>query len=273
VISDPRLGAITMGIFRMRKLLWGAAAALAITAPAVAHADTTGHIDLGWTNTGIGDGFGNYNAYSLGGAVQTEAAPGWTVQLDGNTMTQTWDHSHYDYSHGYAALHADTTLDTFDVGAFVGMQNFYGESGKLIGLEGRTAFDNISLQASTAYTTFRYGSSFSAWDARIAGNYFLQPNWAINAGIVGTWINPHGTHVQMAEYSIGTTYKFNCPMSVSLDYTRSSDDYRHSHTYDGNTVMLGLHWNFGAGTLQDDTNHGASWSGAQALENSFARWD
>jgi hypothetical protein len=160
------------------------------------------------------------------------------------------------------------------VGAFVGFQNWYGEGGKLIGLEGRTAFDNISLQGSVAYTSFRYYGDYSAWDARVAGSYFMQPNWAVNASIVGTWISPGGNHINMTEYGIGTEYQFShCPMSVSLDYTHSSDDYQHSHTYDGNTVMLGLHWNFGGGTLQDNTNHGASWSGAQALEKSFTRWD
>jgi hypothetical protein len=258
----------------MRKLLWGAAAALAISAPGLAHADTTGHIDAGWTNTGINDGFGNFNQYSIGGAVQTDMAPGWTVQLDGSTLLHQWDHSSADYSFSYAAVHADTTLDNFDVGGFVGINNWYGEAGKMIGVEGRTAFDNISLQGSVAYSSFRYYGDYSAWDARIAGSYFLQPNWAINASIVGTWITPSGSHTNMGDYSIGTAYKFaHCPMSVSLDYTRSSIDYQHYHTYDANTFMLGLHWNFGGGTLQDDTNHGASWGGAQALESSMTRWD
>jgi hypothetical protein len=258
----------------MRKLLWGAAAALAISAPGVAHADTTGHIDLGWENTGLSHNYGNYNSYAIGGAVQTDVTPGWTVQLDGNTMIQQWDHSSADYSHGYAALHADTTLDTFDLGAFVGLQNWYGDGGALVGVEGRTAFDNISLQGSVGYTDFRHYGRFSAWDARIAGNYFLQPNWAINAAIAGTWFNQSGYDTDMTEYSLGTTYQFShCPMSVSLDYTFSNNDPKGYTKYDGNTVMLGLHWNFGGGTLQDRTNHGASWSGAQALETAFERWD
>jgi hypothetical protein len=257
----------------MRKLLWGAAAALAISAPGLAHADTTGHIDAGWTNTGLTNGFGNFNDYTIGGAVQTDVAPGWTVQLDGNTMLQQWDHSSADDSHGYAALHADAKLDSFDVGAWVGILNWYGDGGKMIGVEGRTAFDNISLQGSVGYVDWRASNEYSAWDARIGGNYFLQPNWAINGSIVGTWFSEGYYDADMTDYSIGTTYQFShCPLSISLDYQRNTVNNKNFEDYDGNTVKLGLHWNFGGGTLQDNTNHGASWAGAEALEDAATRW-
>jgi hypothetical protein len=258
----------------MRKLLWGAAGALAILAPAAAHADTTGHVDINYGNDDLNKGWDNFETYSLGGAVQTDFAPGWTVQLDANTVMQNWQDSPYDDSHSYAALHVDTTLNTFDVGGWIGLLNWYDDAATMVGVEGRTSFDNFSVQGSIGYAHFNSYNDYSAYDIRVAGSYFINPNWAVRASAVGTWFNASGYDTDATDFSIGTAYQFeHCPVSLSLDYTRSHDDPDGYSDYDGNVFKLGVHWAFGGGTLQDNTNHGASWGGAEALEDSFTRWD
>jgi hypothetical protein len=257
----------------MRKLLWGAAAVIAVSAPGIAHADTTGQMSLTYDNTNYHPG-NSFNSYALGGAVQTDVAPNWTVQLDGRATLEVWDHSSYDYSYGYAAVHADTTFDGFDVGAFTGIQNSSGYGGTMFGVESRTAFDNISLQGSVAYANFR--NLFDSWDARIDGSYFVTPNWAVNAGVAGVWWRENGGyHDNVTDLSVGTAYQFShCPISLFANYTYSHDKPNEGDpSYHENTFKLGVQLNFGGGTMQDRTNHGASWSGAEAFNEQLQRWD
>ena len=254
----------------MKKLLLGALAAAAIAAPA-AYADTSGSIDTGFTNAEFDNG--EYDAFHLGGAVQIDAWSGWAVQLDGRTSLQQWDNDSSDDSQAYAAVHADTNTGAWDFGGWVGILNYYGSGGTTIGAETRTNFGNISLQGSLGYGSFQSSGDYSGLQASVSGSYFFNPNLAVNVGVGHTTFEyDFSDDTDMLDLSIGGQYGFGNGFEVYGGYMTSDADYG-SGEYDVDTLNIGLRYHFGAGTLQDIANDGASWHGAQLLSDAFPRWD
>ena len=256
----------------MRKLLWGAAAIAALGAQS-AHAETTGHIDLGVGYTNYDQGWDDFSSYAIGGAVQTDVA-GWAVQLDGQTIMQDWTHGDGDYSHSYAAVHATSDMGSWQAGAFVGLVNWYGDGGKLVGIEGRTAMGNLSLQASAAYAAFNYNPDYDAYDARIEGSYFLSPNFALTANVGKIWASEaYGGDDDATELGVGFAYQMANGFELNGGYQHSDWSYYNGNDVTPQTLRVGFSYHFNGGSLQDETNHGASWTGAQAFTDSLSRWD
>jgi hypothetical protein len=254
----------------MKKLLLGALAAAAIATPA-AYADTSGSIDTGYTTADF-DG-SEYDALHLGGAVQIDAWDGWAVQLDGRTSLMQWDDDCCDDSQAYAALHADTNTGAWDFGGWVGILNYYGSGGATIGAETRTNFGNLSLQGSLGYGTFQSFFDYSGLQGNIGASYFFNPNLAVNFAVAQTNFDSDGaSDTDMTDLSIGGQYGFGNGFEVYGGYMTSELDYG-SGDYDVDTINIGLRYHFGAGTLQDVANDGASWHGAQLLSDAFPRWD
>jgi len=253
----------------MKKVFLGALAIAATTVPA-AYAEVSGVVDAGYQNEDRSSGNSNNTEY-LGGAFQSDAWAGWTVQVDGRTNIQQWDNNSRDYSHSYAAIHADTNTGAWDFGGWVGIQNYYGDGGWSIGGETRTHFDNFSVQGSVGYVHFNTPSDYSAWNLNVAGAYFINPDFAITGNVTGTWFDS-GTTYDTTEYGIGATYGFGNGFEVYGGYLRSEFKPDGGGEYDYNTWNVGLRYHFGGGTLQDYTNHGASWNGAGVLMDTFSRW-
>lgn len=254
----------------MRRLLWGAAAIAAFGFQA-AHAETTGHIDGGYAFTNYNSG-SDFDAYSIGGAVQTDVGD-WTVQLDGRTVLQTWSSDCCDDSHGYAAVHAGTKAGNWEVGGFLGILNYYGDGGKMIGLEARTSSGDFSFQGSAAYVGFDWWTDYYAYDVRLDGDYFFSPNFALTGNLGETWFTFDTTDYEATDAGIGLAYQFSNGMELNGGYQYSNFDVSNGGTdYDTDTFWIGLSYHLNGGTLQDETNHGASWRGAQDLQDTFQRW-
>lgn len=253
----------------MKKVFLGALAIAATTAPA-AFAEVTGVVDAGYQNVDRSSGNSNNTVY-LGGAFQADTGAGWSVQVDGRTNHQDWDNNSSDYSHSYAAVHADTSTGGWDFGGWVGLNNYYGDAGWSIGGETRTAFDNFSVQASVGYVAFQTSNDYSAWNLNVSGAYFINPNFAITADVTGTWIS-YSTDYDVTEYGLGATYGFGNGFEVYGGYRRSEFSPDGGSDYNYNTWNIGLRFHFNGGTQQDFTNHGASWNGAGVLMDTFSRW-
>lgn len=254
----------------MRKILFGAAAAAAMLAPA-AHADTTALVDAGYANTDY-DNNNSFDAFHLGGAVQTDIASGWTMQLDGRTVLQSWDSSSGNDSQGYAALHLDTSAGNWEFGGFVGILNYYGDGGTMIGAETRTSFGDISLQGSIGYADFDEFFDYSAWNVRINGSYFISPNFAINAGINDASFDTDFTDYDVLDLSVGAGYQFSNGFEIYGDYVNTNGNPDSGSDYDADTFRIGVRYHINGGNLQDETNHGATWTSAYALHDQFLRW-
>lgn len=254
----------------MKKVVFGALA-IAATATPAAYADVTGVLDAGYQNSSYDPG-SNFNGFYLGGALQSDAWDGWAVQVDGRTILQQWDNSN-DYSHSYAAVHADTNSGAWDFGGWVGLQNYYGDGGWTIGGETRTAFDNFSAQGSVGYVHFsRTSSDYSGWDLNVSGAYFFNPDFAITANVTGTWFDTSFQNYDATEYGIGATYGFGNGFEVYGGYLRSDFHPDTNPDYNVDTWQIALRFHFNGGTVQDYTNKGPSWNGAAVLTDTFSRW-
>lgn len=251
----------------------GAAAALAMAAPGLAHADASGVIDLGYQNDDYDNG-NSFDAFHLGGAFQMDMMSGWTLQFDGASLYQDWDGSSGSDQHSHAAVHADTTGGTWDFGGWAGLLNYYDNSGLTIGGETRTSFGDFSLQGSVGYATFDQYYDYSSWDGHVDGAYFFSPNMAVTAGLTYNAINYDGGNDDtQTEWSLGGAYQFANGVEIYGGYLNSNNDFSGSGgSNDVDVVNVGFRFHFNGGSLQDYTNHGASWNGAAVLSDAYSRW-
>ncbi|ANP46974.1 hypothetical protein [Candidatus Viadribacter manganicus] len=256
----------------MKKLLLGAAAALAVAAPGMASAETSGNIDVSIGNTDWDNG-SEFDTTTLGGAVQFDAMDGWAVSLEGRTVLQQWDGSSGDSSHGYAAVHADTNAGAWDFGGWVGLLNYYGDGGTTIGLETRTNFGNFSAQGSIGLAQFDQFFDYDAMNYNVQGAYFFTPNFSVNGNVTITEIDYTFGDTDMTDYGIGAAYGFGGGFEVYGGYVKSEMDYSGGGNDETDTFNLGLRFHFNGGTLQDYANDGASWGGVRAISDAFTRWD
>jgi hypothetical protein len=185
----------------MRTLLLGAAAAAAMVAPGMASADTRGSIgfmvemnDFDYSSNG------EFVGYNLGGAIMHDLS-GLTLQLDGRTTLQDWDCCDTYYSQGYAAAHLSSDMGGWDLGGFLGIVNYYGEGGILVGAEARTMLGNFALDGSIGHTDFA-DNDYNGTAYRAGGAYFFSPNLALTGGASFTNIDS-GQDYDITELSLG----------------------------------------------------------------------
>jgi hypothetical protein len=254
----------------MKKIWLGAAAAIAIAAPSVAFADTSGYVEGGYENSDYDTG-SEFDALHLGGGLYHSMGSGWAIQFDGRTVMQEWDSSSGDDGHGYAALHASTEGSAWDFGGFVGLLDYYGAGGVMIGGETRTNFGDLSLQGNLGYADFDEFFDYSLWDARVDASYFFMPNFAVTGG-VGHSEWDYITDYEALTLSIGAAFQFGQNFTVSGEYVNSDFDVDGGTDYEADTFRIALRFDIDGGSLQDNTNDGATWNGGAALHESMLRW-
>ncbi|MGH6951856.1 MAG: hypothetical protein ACREH4_13370, partial [Vitreimonas sp.] len=125
----------------MRKVLFGAAAALAITAPGMAAADTSGYASFSY-NTLDDDNDGDKEDYlELNGAVVGSLGGSWNVQFDASA--QDMGHSSHTDNMSTAIVHAFWRGESFAFGGFGGVTT--GEiDGSVLGAEAALYLDRFS---------------------------------------------------------------------------------------------------------------------------------
>lgn len=253
----------------MKKIFVGAALAAAVVAPGVASADTTGSIDLGLETNDFDYTSDTFEGYTLGGTLTHDLSGGMTIQADGRTTYQDWGYG--TYSHGYSAVHASTDMGGWDVGGFVTLQNYYGDGGLGLGAEARTSFGNFSVDGSLGYVDYDDGDyNATAW--RVGGAYFFSPNLAVTGGASTTSIDTDwGTDYDITEFSLGGAYQFANNVALTGGYTSTDGDRSTGTDYEGDTFRVGLRFNLGGGSLQENTNDGA-WGAASYINDTMSRW-
>ena len=254
----------------MRTLLLGAAAAAAMMAPTMASADTSGSIGfMVEANDFTYGSNGEFVGYNLGGVVMTDVSHGLTLQLDGRTTLQDWDCCDTYYSQGYAAAHLSGDMGGWDLGGFLGMVNYYGEGGVLIGAEARTMFGNFALDGSVANTDFA-DNGYDGTAYRAGGAFFFSPNLALTGGASFTDINS-GLDYEITELSLGGAYQFANNVELYGGYTNTDAERGNGTEYEGDTFQLGVRLNLNGGTLQENAADGA-WTSAEHVSDTWNRW-
>jgi hypothetical protein len=140
----------------------------------------------------------------------------------------------------------------------------------LLGAEGRTAFGNFSLDGSIAFTDFG-DNNYDGMSYRLGGAYFFMPNLALTGGASFADIDTSFTDYEITELSIGGAYQFASNFEVFGGYTNTDGERSTGTEYEGDTLQLGVRFNIGGGTLQENTNDGA-WSSATHVSDTWMRW-
>lgn len=252
----------------MKTFLVGAAAAAALIAPGVAGADTIGAIDFTLESTDYDNTFSDFDAYSLGGGVATDISHGLRLQLDGRTTLQDFDGSSGDSSHGYAAAHLSGDLASVNVGGLLGIVNYFGDGGTLIGVEARRGFGAFVVDGSIGHVDF--DSGYDGTSYRLGGSYFFTPNFSVSGGYGLTEIDAGQDH-DITEWSLGGAYQFANNIEVFGAYTDSENDRSVSSDYDYETLQLGVRMNIGGGSLHDNAT-GGLWDTARQISDTWLRW-
>lgn len=260
----------------MKKILWGAAAALAVAAPA-ANAETTGHVDFSYQTANLEyDGGSDYDidGWRLGGAVITPLSDAWSVQFDAAHQTATYDNSDYDNGYSAATAHALYNGGSWRAGGFGGFSSIYGQTLYMLGGEGQWNHSNFSLDGSLTYGATSDGYDYEMWDVRIGGDYFLSPDFALNGAISNTTLEYSSGETDVTGLELGAAYRFaNSPFSVEGGYRYEQWEYDGGSEADANIFRIGVSFDFGSGSLQERVQEGASFNNAISIADIYSRWD
>lgn len=254
----------------MKKILLGAAAAIAVAAPNAALADTSGFVEAGFENSDYGSGNGDFDALHLGGGIYRSMG-GWALQADGRITNQEWDGSSSDDSHGYAALHAATEGGPWDFGGFAGLINYYGVGGVMVGAETRTNFGNLSLQGNLGYADFDSFTDYSLLDVAVDASFFFMPNAAITGGVAFSEWDAF-TDSDAVTLSIGGAFQFANGFTLHGEYLNTDGDNDGGGSWENDTFRIALRYDINGGSLQQVTNDGASWNGGAQIHERMMRW-
>ena len=224
----------------MRNLLFGIAALLAMSVPAIASADTGGSVAL--TYAGIDSDLvdSKDNVVALSGVVITDLpAAGWRLQANASTA----DADLYDDSYGYSQgeIHATYDAGAFQVGGFLGMDNLTGYGYYEYGVEAAYNFSRGQIAASAAGATSPNSDVSDVSTYAVAGRFDITDAWHVGAVVSSTDIDDADDNIDSWGVDVGYNIP-NTDLTISAGY-RSSDFADDTVNFAG----VSLAWNFGSG--------------------------
>ena len=185
----------------MKKFLLGAAAALAVTAPGVASADSA-EVGVGYGNIDFGNG-ADFDIWTLNGAYNHQFDSGWVLQLDGQ-------HDRIDLGanlgDSYGAVNLGMRNESHALYGFVGLSDVFALSFINLGAGGQLYLGNATINGSVGWSSSD-DADLDITDARLDGTWFLGGD---NFGLTGQagWINADAGDADVwrisLSYNIGT---------------------------------------------------------------------
>lgn len=259
----------------MKKVLFGAAAAMAIAAPA--HA-ATGYIEASYAHNEYDPGSDSFGAVALGGAVQEAFSNGWNVQGNAFVNELSWDSSSGDDAMAQATVHAFYRNDKYAVGGFVGLGSWYDDALRTVGAEAQWYMPNMTLGASVNITDneYQYSSFENSWGITGEGTYFINDNLGINAGLNYTKFNDNGGSNDVDDWNgtIGVEYQLaSAPVSLFANYTHSNLSPSSGSDWDSDAFKIGARLNLGTGSLKERSTTGASMTGDAGIIDQWTNLD
>jgi len=235
----------------MKKLLLGAAAALAMAAPGVASAQS-GFVDLGYATTDISGG-PEADTLALGGAYAWGGNGSLGFQVDGVFGSHEFDGGGDvdTYNLGGHLFHRN---ESHMFGGFVGFGNTdFGGGAEYDywtgGLEGAYYMSRTTLNGVLSYSDAEdLNTNITALD--LGATHFVTDNFSFG-GNLGFGQIDGGS--DFTAFGVGAEYQFaSFPISLYGGYNTTDFDGT-----DVDVLSLGVRWNFG-GTLLERDRNGAS---------------
>lgn len=232
----------------MRTLLMGAAAVVALIAPA--HAQTNGYVDLSIGQVDV-DGT-ELDSVMIGGAAAADLSGNWRAQFDADvnrlsvsgealTLTNTTAHVYYQG-------------DSWAFGGVLSNRDLGIASAWLLGIEGQTHFGPVVLEGEAGFGVLEaFGTEIDLVNADANATWYLSENFSIGAGVA--LVDFDDLDEEFVSYGVDGEYKFqNSDFSVFAGYNQS--DFADVET---DTWRLGLRYAFGDGSLRERRQSGPRW--------------
>lgn len=238
---------------------------VATAAHAAAPADTTvtsGYADVDYNYFDVhasGAGSAGVNVWGGKAAVAFPIQGDWGAQIDGSVNSFQAPNSIGGSSQTIASPtgHAFYRDGQWLAGGFVGAE--IAPHLDLIGggLEGQyRPAQNYVVDGQVAYGGLNTNDSPNLWGVRVAGKGFITDDASVGASVNYVNLNGHGASADLWTERLDGEYKIQrTPVSLTLAYEHSNID-RLSLSSD--TVLVGVRWNFGGGSLRDRSANGAS---------------
>lgn len=235
----------------MRKTLFGAAAALAIAAPGMALAQTTGDVGVHYNNLDI-DGVSDIDVWGLDVGVAHDFG-GWTVQ--GNAISGRYD-AGADIGIGNVSVAAGVRNDAYAVYGFVGHTSFGADSAN-IGVGGQVHMDRLTFNGSVGVADF---SGFDVRAANVDGTYYFTDNFGVLAEL-GYGEARGGPGADWTSYGVGGVYRISgTPATFDFGYRRTEHDFT-----DSDLLRFGVSLAFGTNSAREAARSGPSFNGGERL--------
>lgn len=234
----------------MRSVIFGAASALALLAPAAASAETAGYVDISVGQADIDST--DLDMISLGGAVVTPVSPNWRAQFDVDATRYSEDGAITGTS---VTAHLFTEGPNWAVGGVLSNRDLLFASMWSLGLEGQTNLGQVVLEGEVGVGTIEtFGGDTGTVNADGNATFYATPDFSIGLGV--SYLDADDAFGSSLTYSIEGEYKFDCPMSVFAGWaTADYDDV----DVDVDTWRIGARWAFGNDTLQGRRETGPRW--------------
>jgi hypothetical protein len=243
----------------MKKFLLGAAAALAISAPGVAAAQS-GYVDLGYQSTevDVGGVSGDGDGWTVGGAAAWGGAGSLGVQVDGLISSaeadgggdaQIWNLGGHLFSRSEGGL----------IGGFVNYGNADIDGGGdfdfwTVGVEGQLYMSRSTIDGALSYSEGDdVDSSLTAVD--LGFTHFVTDNFSLGANVGLGQVDDGTDDADLMTYGVGGEFQFaSAPISIFAGWQHAEIDDADA---DADSLGVGVRWNFG-GTLFERNRSGAS---------------
>ncbi len=244
----------------MKKLLLGAAAALAIAAPGVASAQS-GYVDLGYQSSeaDIGGVEGDADGWTLGGATAWGGNGSLGVQLDaviGNSEADAGGDSTAYTIGGHLFSRNDSHL----LGGFVNFGNVDADGvGDFdfwtVGVEGQLYMSRTTLDGAISYgESDDLDGELTALD--VGATHFFADNFSANVNLGFGSVETGVGDADVNTYGVGAEWGFASAWSVFGGWQHAEVEDLDS---DSDTLGVGIRYNWG-GSLFDRNRNGASLS-------------
>jgi hypothetical protein len=241
----------------MKKYLIGAAAALAIAAPGIAAAQTTGNVGVNVGNLDI-DGSDDIDIYGLNAGVAHDFGS-WTVQ--GDATSERLDVGGGDLGIGNVTVSAGVRNDSHAVYGFFGHSTF-GSDSLNFGIGGQYHLNQMTFNGSVGYADFD-GADMTA--VNVDGTYFFTDNFGAMAEVGYGELDGFGPDSDWTTFGVGGVYRFTAsPVALNFGYRRTE-----GVSFDADLLRLGVSLPFGTDTAREDARSGATFNGGRRLYEGF----
>jgi len=236
----------------MKMKLFGAAAALALAAPGLAMAQTTGEVGVHYNNLDI-ENTPDIDVWGLDLGVAHDFG-GFTVQ--GDAISGRYD-AGADIGISNVSVAAGVRNDTYAAYGFVGHTSF-GAEAPSIGFGGQFHLDRLTFNGSVGVADF---NGFDVRAVNVDGVYYFTDNFGVLGEVGYGEGRGGGLDADWTSMGVGGIYRVSgSPMTVDFGYRRTEHDFN-----DSDLLRLGVSLTFGTSTAREAARTGPSFDGARRL--------